>query len=423
MARFRLDDWLARRTGLAAPTPEALRAWQMERLRELVRHALANSPFYARHLRGVDPDALRTAADLARLPLLAPTQVSAAPEALLCVSQDECARAVTVTSSGTTGEPKRFFFTAEDLAATRDFFASGMAHLLDPGGVALVLLPGERPDGVGQLLARALEDSGAGAVVHGALENTALALDEMLAEDVTCVVGSPAHVHLLARAWERRGLPGGRVASVLLCWDQVPEPLAAGVARAFGCRVFRHWGMIETGLGGAVECAPGSGLHLREAELLLEVVGPDGTPLPEGEAGELVVTTLARRGMPLLRYRTGDAGRLLPGACACGSPLRRLDPAVTRLEDGGGGGSGPTLTALNNALFAVPGLDDFAAAVVDGTLALTVCGQGPDLEANVRDAVRRAWPRTALRLDIRNDGAPAVPGLGKRRIHTGGTEA
>ena len=101
---------------------------------------------------------------------------------------------------------------------------------------------------------------------------------------------------------------------MLLSTDQAPAPLVAAIEQAWGCRVFDHYGTTETGLGGGVECEAHDGLHLREADLLFEVVEPaTGRSLPDGEEGEIVFTTLTREAMPLIRYRTGDLGRLLPG--------------------------------------------------------------------------------------------------------------
>ena len=308
-----LDRWLLRcmdRPDVESPPcPEELRGWQLARLREIVIHARQNSPFYARHLEKVDPLAIGSFEDFSRLPCITPETVREAPERLLCVSQDEITRVVTLQSSGTTGRPKRIFNTGDDLEATTEFFNWGMRNMVGQGETALVLMPGDRPGGVGRLLGKALSRFGAGAVSLGALEDAETAVDRLLDEGASCIVGSPPHVNLLARAWETRGLPPGQVRSVLLCWDSIPAAVARNCERIFGCGVFRHWGMIETGLGGAVECSPGSGMHLREAELYLEIVDPvTGALLPDGEFGEMVVTTPLRRGMPLIRYRTGDVG-------------------------------------------------------------------------------------------------------------------
>ncbi len=409
------------------PTVSELHGWLLERLKELVDHARHGSPFYRRHLadaRGTDITSLE---DFARLPIIASEQLRSNPDGLLSVSRDEIERVVTLSSSGTTGEPKRIFHTADDLEATTDFFSWGMANMVEPGGTALVLLPGARPGGVGQLLNAALSRHGSRAVAVGELTDAGAAVDHCLAENATCVVGSPAHVNLLAHAWEARGLPKGAIRSVLLCWDVIPDAVRKSVAERLGCRVFRHWGMIETGLGGAVECSPGSGMHLRETDVYVEIVDPrTGALLPDGEFGDMVVTTPLKMGMPIIRYRTGDVGRILAGECACGSPLRRLDPLVRRRQDSVPLPSGPlALRELNEILYGVPGLADFAARLDEDTLYLTVCGRVA--RETVLDALKRlpvvaqglADGSLGVEIENRHAAAPAVPGLEKRRIVIG----
>lgn len=428
MGRSNLDSWLAGRMDRdTVSTVAELRAWQLDRLKELVDHARQGSPFYYRHfsdVRGADLGSLEA---FSRLPVITPEQLRTNPDALLSVSRDAIERVVTLSSSGTTGEPKRIFHTADDLEATVDFFSWGMANMVEPGGTALVLLPGARPGGVGQLLDEALSRHGSRAVAFGELTDAEAAVDRCLAEKAACLVGSPAHVNLLAHAWAARGLPKGVIRSALLCWDVIPDAVCESVAERLGCRVFRHWGMIETGLGGAVECAPGSGMHLRETDVYVEIVDPDtGALLPDGEFGDMVVTTPLKLGMPLIRYRTGDVGRILAGECGCGSPLRRLDPLVRRRHDGISLPSGSlTLRELNEILYGVPGMADFAARLAGDTLHITVCGNASagTVLAALRNlpAVAEGLADKTLRVDIENrhDAAPAVPGLNKRRIAIG----
>lgn len=433
MALSPLDRWLADRMGLPAPpSRQGLREWQLDRLRETVRHALGASPFYARHLADATPEGIASFDDFSRLPLMGPEHLRHRPEDLLCVSRGEIARVVTLRTSGTTGPAKRVFHTAEDMEATIGYFAWGMSGIAASGDTALLLMPDDRPDGVGRLLAAGLDRIGVRAVAHGVLESAGAALEQCLAEGARCVVGSPAHLNILARAWERRGLPQGVVRSVLLCWDAVPDAVARNCARIFGCRVFRHWGMIETGLGGAVECAPGSGMHLRETDVYMEIVDPEsGRLLPDGAFGEMVVTTPLKRGMPLIRYRTGDVGRILDGQCGCASPLRRLDPMIWRRADGVCiGGRTLTVRALGECLYAVAGLDDFAAWYGNGVLRIVASGdrtlsRAVGMALAALPAVEQGLHAGALELEIetRSIGVPAIAGLGKRRIlHSGGTD-
>jgi phenylacetate-coenzyme A ligase PaaK-like adenylate-forming protein len=126
-------------------------------------------------------------------------------------------------------------------------------------------------------------------------------------------------------------------------------------------------GTTEMGLGGGVECSALSGYHLREADLYLEIVCPDtGQPVRTGEEGEIVFTTLTRKGMPLVRYRTGDLSRLILEPCPCGTQLRRLDVVRKRIE---GpvilGGKALRMTDLDDALFVFDGITDFQAQLTE----------------------------------------------------------
>ena len=95
-----------------------------------------------------------------------------------------------------------------------------------------------------------------------------------------------------------------------------------------------HYGMTETGLGGAVSCSSHAGYHIREADLYFEIIDPEtGQRQPDGKRGEIVFTTLNRRGMPLIRYRSGDISQILVQKCPCGSIIRRFG----NIEDRGCG--------------------------------------------------------------------------------------
>lgn len=424
MGRSPLDHWLVGRMGSdSLPGPGELRRWQLERIRLCLAHAVAESPFYARHLEDHDLSCPSFEA-FADLPCMTSDDLRDAPERLLCVSQDEVARVVTLNSSGTTGRPKRIFHTAEDLEATVEYFRWGMANMVEPGQTVFVLMPDERPGGVARLLSEALSRIGARTVAHGVLDDADAALAQCLEERASCVVGSPAHVNLLAGALRRRAQSDHEIYSVLLCWDAIPDAVVSNVAEAFGCRVFRHWGMIETGLGGAVECAPGAGMHLRETDVFVEIVDPDsGRVCPDGVFGELVVTTPLRRGMPLIRYRTGDMGRILPGPCGCGSPLRRLDANVWRRGEGIETPCGHlALRELAECLYAVPGVGDFSASFDDGILRILLSAQGDGVADAARDAlqsipaVARDGMHLTVELETTSASRPAVPGLAKRGI-------
>ncbi len=362
-----LDAWAARKTGAGRGglTRGHLARYQLAQLQATIAWARRKSPFYRALLAGRPASGPASLAEFSRFPFTAAEDLRCHGPRFLCVSQNDISRVVTLDSSGTTGDPKRLYFTSVDQEATIDFFRAGMAGLTTAGDRVLILLPGERPGGVGDLLATALRRSGIHPVPHGPVADIPAALAVLARERINCLVGIPAQVLALARWGENAGQPL-RVKSVLLSTDHVPRAVVSELKRIWGCDVFEHYGMTELGLGGGTDCAAHAGYHLHEADFFFEIVDPvTGDPVPEGGEGEVVVTTLARRGMPLIRYRTGDLSRLLPGPCPCGSLLQRLAPVAGR-KDGAVSLSGHgsiALAALDEVLYAVPGLIAFTAAV------------------------------------------------------------
>ena len=355
--RTPLDGWVAARLGGAGR--DEIARWQLERLRETLAWAGRRSRWYAERLAGVGE--IASLSELPRVPFTTPEDLRQRGAEMLCVSQAEVARVVTFQSSGTTGAPKRVFFTVAEQEATVDFFAHGMSTLVGRGDRVLILLPGATPGSVGALLASALERIGARPIPHGFVRDLPEAAAVLRRERPTSLVGVPVHALALARFAEASGVaPAPRTA--LLSTDHVPRCVVAELRRIWGCQVFEHYGMTEMALGGAVECAAHDGCHVRELDLLVEVVDPvTGAPSPPGALGEIVFTTLTRRAMPLIRYRTGDVSRVRPGRCACGSSLLRLERlgarrSALRLP------GGATLCDLDEALFAIPGVIDFTAA-------------------------------------------------------------
>jgi phenylacetate-coenzyme A ligase PaaK-like adenylate-forming protein len=360
-----LENWVRRKIGLdrgRALTRSTIDRYQFQALNRTLDHARKNSPFYQEHLAAIPQMPLAGLDRLAEIPFTTAKDIRRDPLALVCASQDRIARIVTLETSGTTGSPKRLFFTAADQELTVDFFHHGMATLVDPGQRVLILMPGQTPGSVGDLLVRGLARLQVEGIVHGPVHDPAAAIDHALKEKVDCLVGIP--VQVLAMASHRQGPAlGGRIANVLLSTDYVPDAIAARIERIWNCRVFNHYGMTEMGLGGGVECLARNGYHLREADLLVEIVDPaTGLPLAEGNIGEVVFTTLTRSGMPLIRYRTGDMAAFRLDSCACGTVLKTLGRirgrrnAMLKMTRGG---KRFFIGDLDEKVFAVDGVIDY----------------------------------------------------------------
>ena len=358
-----LHGWIADKTGLPAGAVldlGALQDHQLFMLRKTLDMAMKNSPFYQRHLKGISPCDLTSMEDIAALPFITPRDLADFGLQMVCVSQSDIARVVTLQTSGTTGNPKRIYFTGDDLELTADFFAHGMKTLVKPGQKVMVLMPGPNFGSVGERVSTALERIGCRTVVHGLVNDPGKVIEKINDLAIDCLIGLPVQVLSLVR-WSKKVVPG-RIKSVLLSGDYLPDAIINAIQNAWDCPVFNHYGLTETGLGGGVECRARQGCHLREADLFLEIVDDRGRPVPDGGMGEIVVTTLTRTGLPLIRYRTGDVSRMLTSGCACGSNLRRLDRVrgrsryrlngeVLRLDD------------LDEALFALAPLVDFGVSL------------------------------------------------------------
>ncbi len=338
--------------------------YQGERLRNLIDYCRRHSSFYRRKLADAAIGTRTAFDDLAGLPFTSEDDLRNHGAEMVCVSQDAVARIITIHSSGTTGAPKRLFFTEQDLERTLDFFQLGMQPLVDPGQRVAILLPGTTPDSTGHLLAQALQRMEVSSHILGLVDDPGQVARQLSEIRPDVLVGFPVQILAIARMAARLVLPPGAIRSVLLCSDYIPTSLCSQLTDLLACDIFTHYGTVETGLGGGVDCAAHQGAHLREADLLFEIIDPHtAKSLADGKWGEIVVTTLTRTGMPLIRYRTGDLGRLLSGPCPCGSHIRRLDKILGRINQVRTLQNGRQLAlhALDEILFSISGLLDFRA--------------------------------------------------------------
>jgi len=400
-----LHHWIAAELGQKGSSDldlVALRALQLKRLNSTLRHALANSPFYRQRLQPWQDRPLISLQQLSELPFTTADDLRRQSLQMLGVSQSAIERVVTLESSGTTGTAKRLYFTAEELARTQTFFRLGMKPYLEPKDRVLILLPGQLPASAGNLLARALQPLGVECLIEGVVTDPGRCANLLTEEDIACVVGIPIQILSILRHPNASRIPRGRIRSVFLTSDYVPSALVEEIRRQWGCPALNHYGMTELALTGGVECQALDGYHLREPDLYFEVVDPaDGRPLPMGETGEIVVSTLSRIGLPLIRYRTGDAARFLTEPCPCGSNLPRLSKLQGRLTQRFDIGTGQQIGTplLDEALFVIPELLNYQAVLTlkEGINCLSVSieatvGGGPQALREVNRCLRKLAP-------------------------------
>jgi phenylacetate-CoA ligase len=317
---------------------DRLRALQADRLREVVRFAYERVPLYRRRFdeMSLKPDDLSELDDLARLPFTRKSDLRETyPFGMFAVPLSEIVRIH--ASTGTTGHPTVVGYTRHDL----EVFAAVCARALAGAGA--------RP---GMILHNAygygLFTGGLGfhaggerlglAVLPVSGGSTVRQVELMLDFRPEVLACTPSYALTLAEELARRGVPPEQVPVRFAVLGAEPwtETMRKEIDRLLGARSTNCYGLSEiVGPGVAFECAERRcGSHVAEDHFLAEIVDPDtGAVLPEGEPGVLVITTLTKEALPLLRYWTGDVTSLQSEPCPCGRTSARMAPVQGRTDD------------------------------------------------------------------------------------------
>ena len=374
MNRTKLENWIETIEALPELTREGLEALQLERLNETLARVRARGGFYRDY-----PEKLENLEQLQTLPFTTAADLAAFPNRFLLTSQSEVSRVISGATSGTTGPAKRVFYTERDTEHTVGFFAAGISEMLSAGEKCLIAFPFTGPFGLGDLIARAVERLGAVPVRAGFGGSWGELTELVRQTQPETYIGFPVTLLGLARMYGAE-LP---IQRALVSGDACPEGVMAELERILGSKLYPHYGSRECGLGGAVTCPAFEGMHLRENHIIPEIIDENGMVLPDGEFGELVITTIGSDAMPLIRYRTGDHTRILP-PCPCGGVTRRLD-AVSRRE------GRISMEELDSVLFRIPELVDHRASF-DGRLIIEARTLWSGLEAKLRSAAKARYP-------------------------------
>ncbi len=313
--------------------PDALRALQLVRLKATVKHAFDAVPHYRRVLdeAGVRPDDLKSLEDISRLPFTQKDDLRASyPFGMLSAGRETMARLH--VSSGTTGKPTLVGYTAADLDTWAELMARSLAAVgagkgdLVHNAFGYGLFTGGLGwhGGAERLGATVLPVGG------GATERQALLVRDL---GPTILLATPSYMLVIADELARQGVGKTGLRLAIFGAEPASESLRAEIEARLGVRAYDSYGLSEViGPGVAQETPASRGtLMVWEDHFLPEVVDPEtGTVLPDGESGELVLTTLSKEGMPMLRFRTRDVTRLLPPADGA---MRRIARIAGRSDD------------------------------------------------------------------------------------------
>lgn len=318
-------------------TVEQIRELQLKRLQATVKHCM-NSEFYKKRFEeiGLKPEDIKSLDDLRKIPFTTKQDLRETyPFGMRSVPLEKCVRLH--SSSGTTGNPTVILHTQKDL----DEWANAVARCL--------WMVGLRPDDVFQ------NSSGYGMFTGGlgfqygaerlgmltvpaAAGNTLRQIKFIKDFGTTAIHAVPSYVTRIKEVMDQEGVDPRRDTKLrVLAIGAEPhsEEQRKRIEDMMGVKAYNSFGMSEMcGPGVAFECKEQNGLHIWEDYYIVEIVNPDTLePTPEGEIGELVLTTINREGMPLLRYRTRDLTRVLGHDCKCGRHHLRLDRMKGRSDD------------------------------------------------------------------------------------------
>ena len=331
MKRTNLDGWIRRQEGVQDLERKQIEEIQLRKLNILLNREKERGGFY-RFL----PDRLDTLEDLRRLPFTTEKDLIREGHRMVLTSQSGIERVRSQETSGTAGKAKRVYYSAKDNERTVSFFAAGLSELVFPGEKVMVCMPFSGNRGLGELIAEAVGRLKGIPLAAGTGRSYGELLDILDVERPQVFVGMPVPLLSLLRL-----RPENSLVRALVSADACPDTVRKEIEARLGTRLYPHYGSREIGLGGAVTCPAFEGMHLRENDLIAEIVDEEGRVLPRGEWGELVLTSIEADAMPLIRYRTGDITRILPEPCPCGSAVIRLDrvrrrsrcPAMEKLDD------------------------------------------------------------------------------------------
>ena len=316
---------------------EQIEKLQLERLKTTVEHCM-HSAFYKQRFKeaGLEPGDIRSLDDIRKIPFTTKQDLrDTYPFGMASVPLSQCVRLH--SSSGTTGNPTVILHTQKDL----DEWANAVARCL--------WMVGCRPDDVFQ------NTSGYGMFTGGlgfqygaerlgmltvpaAAGNTRRQLKFFTDFGTTVVHAIPSYATRIYEVMQQEGIDprrDTRLRTLVIGAEPHSEEQRRRIQDMLGVKAYNSFGMSEMcGPGVAFECKEQNGMHIWEDYYIVEIVDPKTLePVPDGEIGELVLTTINREAMPLLRYRTRDLTRIIPGECACGRHHKRIDRMKGRSDD------------------------------------------------------------------------------------------
>lgn len=318
-------------------TRQELEELQLSRLKQLLKR-VSLFPFYKEKFEeaAVDPSQVSALEDIRKLPFTTKQDLrNNYPYGFLCVPKDKLVRLH--VSSGTTGQATAIFYTQNDLNTWADLMARCMFMTGARPGHTFQNLTGYGLFTGGLGFHYGAERLGMLTIPSGA-GNTKRQIQLMKDFSTNVLHIIPSYALHLMDVLTQMGIDPKTDLELRIAYlgaEPYSEEVRRRVEEFYGIKVYNSFGLSEmNGPGVAFECTFQTGMHIWEDAYLVEIIDPVTLePVPEGQFGELVLTTLRREGMPIIRYRTKDLTRIIPGECSCGRVHKRLDRLQGRSDD------------------------------------------------------------------------------------------
>ena len=333
------DSWRERfKEDIEYKSPQEIKEFQESLLREQLQYLKSNSRYYSRlfESNGIDVESIKHIEDLAKLPFTEKRDLQLCNNDFLCVPKEEIIDYI--TTSGTLGDPVTFGCTDGDLSRlayneAKSFACAGLGK----GSVLQLMTTMDKRFMAGLAYFLGIRELGAGIirVGNGIPELQWDTIKRLSPDSIMCV---PSFILRLIEYAEEHGIDYRK--------SSVKKIIGIGEGlrnqnlelNLLGSRIHQKWPEVElyatyssTEMGATFsECQYGAGGHVHPELIIVEIIGENNTPLPDGETGEVVITTLGVEGMPLLRFRTGDIAAKITERCRCGRYSYRLKPLLGR---------------------------------------------------------------------------------------------
>ena len=404
------DSWRERfKEDIEYKSPQEIKEFQESLLREQLQYLKSNSRYYSRlfESNGIDVESIKHIEDLAKLPFTEKRDLQLCNNDFLCVPKEEIIDYI--TTSGTLGDPVTFGCTDGDLSRlayneAKSFACAGLGK----GSVLQLMTTIDKRFMAGLAYFLGIRELGAGIirVGNGIPELQWDTIKRLSPDSIMCV---PSFILRLIEYAEEHGIDYRK--------SSVKKIIGIGEGlrnqnlelNLLGSRIHQKWPEVElyatyssTEMGATFsECQYGAGGHVHPELIIVEIIGENNTPLPDGETGEVVITTLGVEGMPLLRFRTGDIAAKITERCRCGRYSYRLKPLLGR-KNNMIKLKGTTLypPAINDVLDNTPFVENYVVIVRDSSAGTDEVVVRVGTESNNPNLVKELKDRFRSRLRV-----------------------